>query len=295
MQKIFEKVYFITKLSSSILLLIILAVLVYIFSRAYLDQYNLANDNYVDQISHINKEIESKFEKNNNSISIILEKIEKIEDEVKLLEEIKNNNNINLKEDLEKLSEDLDFIKKGSEQDFIKSKDKILFEEKVFIINEYVENILLNIEDGKEFSDIIIKIQGIITNDSLNHNLKKLSLFSNGSLLSYSELKNNFNQNSDILLRKYLIDNSKNSLLTKFVLKFFNLRIDSKYNSNDPLIKKLSIAKNYLYEKDIENSVKEISTLSYKNNYFKKWIEDAKKYEKSIKLINLIKKDLGSL
>ena len=62
MQKIFEKVYFITKLSSSILLLIILAVLVYIFSRAYLDQYNLANDNYVDQISHINKEIESKFE-----------------------------------------------------------------------------------------------------------------------------------------------------------------------------------------------------------------------------------------
>ena len=79
MSKIIKKLYFFTKLSSSIILLLILLLFIFLFSRIYLKQEKLPQNYFYEELSQINDEINLKLNQNNDSISKILESIEKIE------------------------------------------------------------------------------------------------------------------------------------------------------------------------------------------------------------------------
>lgn len=296
MSKIIEKLYFFTKLSSSIILFLIIIFLIFLFSKAYLKQQNSSEEDYVKQINEISGEINLKLDENNNSIHNIIDKINKIENELKLLKETnKKNNNENLIKNIDKLYKDLNNLKVESQETIIKSQNDILFDEKKFLINKYIESILFRIEKGQEFGSIVIELKKLIKNNSFGVYLEKLLLLSDSNIPSYIDLKNNFDLISDKFLKQYLIDRSGNSIFVRFFLKFFNLKPDKKSETEDIIIKKLSIAKVYLYEKDLDLTIKELSKINYKTNYFEKWIKDAENYKESIKLIGLIKKDIENL
>ena len=76
------------------------------------------------------------------------------------------------------------------------------------------------------------------------------------------------------------------------ILKFFTLKADHKTKSNDSIIRSLSIAKEYLYEKNISFAINELSKLEDSEQIFKKWIVEASKYNDALELINNIKKQL---
>tara|TARA_Y100000590_G_scaffold458010_1_gene611843 strand:+ start:2536 stop:3426 length:891 start_codon:yes stop_codon:yes gene_type:complete len=296
MSKIIKKLYFFTKLSSSIILLLIILLFIFLFSRAYLKQEKLPKNNFSEELGQINEEINLKLNQNNNSISKILESIEKIENEINIIKNSnKIDNNINLKNEIDKISDDIVDLKKLSQNKLNNSKKNILIDERKFLIDKYIDSIVLSIEHGNEFKDTINELQTLIENKSFKEDLEKLLLFSDGSMLSYLELKNSFDKKTNIFIKEYIISKNNNSFYIKFFLKFFNLRPDIKSVAEDPIINKLSITKNYLEEKKIAQAINELETIRNIGNIYKKWIENAKNYDDSINIINLIKENKENL
>jgi len=296
MPKIIKKLYFFTKLSSSIILLLILLLFVFLFSKAYLKQENLPKQDFIEQLGKINNEINLKLNQNNDSIYKILETIEKIENEINLIKKThKIEDNGDLKNDVDRISEELNNLKKLSQNKLSKFQKNVLHDERNFLIDKYIDTIALNIEGGHEFKGIINELQTLIENESFKAHLEKLSLFSDGSMPGYLELKNDFDKNADLFIKDYLIAKNNNSFYIKFFLNFFNLKPDDKSVAGDSVINKLSIAKIYLQEKKIGYAVSELSTINNITNNYKKWIENAKNYEDSLKIINLIEENKENL
>ena len=131
--------------------------------------------------------------------------------------------------------------------------------------------------------------------DFLLSYLDKLLLFSKGDLPSYNDLKNEFDYSSNIFLKNYLVQRSENSIFTKFFLKFFNLKPDDKNLIEDNTIKRLSIAKSYLYQKDIDNSLAELRKINYNLDHFERWIEQASRFNESIRIINFLENNLDNI
>ena len=82
-------------------------------------------------------------------------------------------------------------------------------------------------------------------------------------------------------MRKYLNDYYKkknNNLFINYLTNFFY--IEPNYNSNfkNETLKRFSIIKNKLYEKDIKSSLEYLSLIDDNDIYFNSWIEEAKNY-----------------
>ena len=289
MPKILEKLYFFTKLSSSILLLVVVSFFIFMFSRAYFDIEFSEKNEAPNEIQQLSNNINKKLNENNESVNKLLKKINEIEND---LETIKKNNNINLKKDLNKLSNDLDELKN---KNIAKPKKNILIDEKKFLIKKYIKSIQSSIEKGEEFNTSVIEMQNLVDNDFLLSYLDKLLLFSKGDLPSYNDLKNEFDYSSNIFLKNYLLQRSENSIFTKFFLKFFNLKPDDKNLIEDNTIKRLSIAKSYLYQKDIDNSLAELRKINYNLDHFERWIEQASRFNESISIINFLENNLDNI
>lgn len=296
MQKIFKKFYFLTKLSSSLILLLIVIFLIYLFSKAYIKEANLVITPSIEQFNEISDEISDQLNKNNDLILDVANKIKKIENEINLLKS-KNNNEHNraLLEDISRISEEILILKNNSEKENIFPKDEKLVNEKKFLIIKYLDNIILSINEGYSYNDAIQELIVLIEGDNSKNYLDKLLILSNEKNLSFKELKENFELNSNLFLKEYLLRKTKNSFITKFILKFFNLKPDLDKTTEDIVITNLSKAKNYLYEKDIPNSIKELIKIDNIENHFGLWIKSAKKIEESKKLILSLKSEMENL
>ena len=82
-------------------------------------------------------------------------------------------------------------------------------------------------------------------------------------------------------MREYLNDYYKeknNNLFINYLINFFY--IEPNYNSNfkNETLKRFSIIKNKLYEKDIKSSLEYLSLIDDSDIYFNSWIEEAKNY-----------------
>ena len=232
----------------------------------------------------------------NDSIYKILEAIEKIENEINLIKKTnKTDNNVNLKNEIDRISEDIIDLKKLSKNKINNPEENILINERGFLISKYIDSIILNIEDGHEFKETIYELQTLIENKLFREDLEKLILFSDGSMPSYLELKNDFYKKTDIFIKEYIISKNNNSFYIKFFLKFFSLSPDSKSIAEDPVINKLSTVKIYLEEKKIRQAINELETIRNIENNYKKWIKNAKNYDNSINIINLIRENKEKL
>ena len=139
---------------------------------------------------------------------------------------------------------------------------------------------------------LTLQLAELADQPSLPKMLAKLSLFSDGSILSYNELKKNFELTNDIYLKKYFLKQKNNSGLFRFLLKFLNLKTDNKNISEDITIRTLSIANNYLNEKKISNAIDEVSKINYNPQIFDEWLIQAKKYSDANDLIDLIRNEI---
>ena len=292
MQKIFKKLYFFTKLSTSFLLLLIVLFLIFVFVENYLNQEIEKNENFENKFDQINKQINI----NNISVNKLVAKIDNFETELQNInEKLIIINSDQLKDEIEILANEIDNMSKTQKQKkFInnnKSNNNINRNEKI-IIEEYIKTITFNIENGLKFKKIIQNLEPLIKKESSKARLEKLLLSSNGEILSYDELIYNFNQLNNIFLKEYLLNRSNNFVLTKFFLNFFSLKADKKSQSTDSIINSLSISSDYLVNKEIGNAIEEISKIEYNSKIFHEWISDALKYKEAKELIFQIKEDL---
>ena len=293
MQKILKNFYFLTKLSSSIILLLIIIFLIYVFYKGYVKQMNLGDNNQLSEINIIQEQVSTSLEKTNKSVIDLIKKIENIESKIQSLESRDDlSNNTVKKEDLDEILNQILILKKDKSIANNLSQEGNLINEKIFLIDKHLSNIQLSIEKGLSYDDIIDELFKILpTNIAISH-LEKLSIIANEGVKSYTELKNNFNSSSDLFLREYLIKKSGDSFFIQFFLNIFNLKPDRNNISEDKNVKRLSSAKIYLDQKNIQNTIDELLKIEDIELYFQIWIKEAEKYSESYKLIELIKNEM---
>ena len=217
MQKILKNFYFLTKLSSSIILLLIIIFLIYVFYKGYVKQINLGDNNQLSEINIIQEQVSTSLEKTNKSVIDLIKKIENIERKIQSLESRDDlSNNTVKKEDLDEILNQILILKKDKSIANNLSQEWNLINEKIFLIDKHLSNIQLSIEKGLSYDDIIDELFKILpTNIAISH-LEKLSIIANEGVKSYTELKNNFNSSSDLFLREYLIKKSVYSIFFKY-------------------------------------------------------------------------------
>jgi hypothetical protein len=82
-------------------------------------------------------------------------------------------------------------------------------------------------------------------------------------------------------MREYLNDYYKkknNNLFINYLINFFYIEPNHNSNFKNETLKRFSMIKNKLYEKDIKSSLKYLSLIDDNDIYFNSWIEEAKNY-----------------
>jgi len=285
MRKITEKLYFFTKLSSSIVLFAIIIVLLGLFYKSY-KSLEENSEKVINEKIDNNNIINDQIKDTNLLLSDLIKKIDIIEKEINSIK--KNNESLSdnkLNEEIDKLYKKIDEL---SKVDFIKKENNELNklnENQGIVLSEYYNILNLSLEKGINFSDTLEELLTLTDNDFEKSNLEKLLIISYDNILSFDELNYNFDISTNAFLKNYLISKSEYSYFIKLFLKFFSLRPDTQKNIYDENIKRVSFAKNHLNNKDIDKALNEINKLNNKYDHFNNWIKEANKYAESYNLI----------
>ncbi|MBI28983.1 MAG: hypothetical protein CMI95_03710 [Pelagibacteraceae bacterium] len=291
MANLMGKLYFFSKLSTSIILLFLLLAFIYLFSKSFLDQKEDPNIDLEKKITAIDNSLNDSLNKKNIELNQILKKIEKIESDLVEIKNIKSsNNNIDINNKISDLSKKVDALTKIKQD--LKTNNISINQTQKEVIKKHLEDIDIKLEQGLGFNNIIEKLFQAVETESAKNLLEKLSLYSNGNILSYEQLILDFEVANDLYLKQHFFNHSKSSRLTRFFLKFFSIKPDNKNLSQDNLVNSLSVAANNLKEKRLDKTIIEINKIHNQDKFFNNWLVEAKKYSEASKLILLISEDL---
>ena len=275
----FNNFYLLTKLTTTLILFFAVLFLGYLLVKSYKvnneesyiitidDKINALSqtiENYSQQLISINQ----KSSNNEKSLSLLNKTLDNNFVDVKFDELLKKNQN--LQEQITNLDNSIN----SSENRIIKSNENKG-------VNNTVSNLInlieLKYENGSNINAELLLLQNQIDDDSKKAYLEKLFILSDQKFIGIVNLQNEFEK----LMKEYLNDYYKkknNSLFFDYLINFFY--IEPNYNSNfkNETLKRFSIIKSKLYEKDIKSSLEYLFLIDESNVYFKKWIEEASNY-----------------
>ena len=290
MKKIFENIYFFSKLTTSLILFTILIIMGYFFYASYQNQ---------DKVYLENKFQENKFEENinNNSaqIKILSENLIKNQVLLSQIEKLLKNNplkndsssNINeefittlevIKKNINKLSKEIQSIKVDINQfDDLKAikgdNTNIIFEKS---INDLTSLILTKYENNLDFEDELNSLEKIILPDR-DIFIEKIRVISRKPYKGHYFLEDQFQLEMENYIKNKIEKNNSN-FLYKIILPYVKIE-PSQYNkikSSDSLL--LINIKKLIKEKQISESMEKLKLLDEYENYFFKTIEQSKIY-----------------
>ena len=275
----FNNFYLLTKLTTTIILFFTVLFLGYLLVKSYKvnneesyiitidDKINALSqsiENYSQKLISINQKVSN----NKKSLSPLNETLDNNFVDAKFDELLKKNQN--LQEQITNLANSIN----SSENRIIKyNEDKGVHNNVANLINL----IELKYENGSNINSELLLLQNQIHDDSKKAYLEKLFILSDQKFIGIVNLQNQFER----LMREYLNDYYKkrnNNLFINYLINFFY--IEPNYNSNfkNETLKRFSIIKNKLYEKDIKSSLEYLSLIDDSDIYFNSWIEEAKDY-----------------
>ena len=275
----FNNFYFLTKLTTTLILFFAVLFLGYLLVKSYKvnneESYIITID---DKINALSQSIEDY----SKQLISINQKASNNEKSLSLLNQTLNNNfadanfdkilkkNQNLQEQITNLANSIN-----------SSKNTIIKHTENKNTNNTVSNLIdlieLKYENGSNINSELLLLQNQINDDSKKAYLEKLFILSDKQFIGIVNLQNQFEK----LMREYLNEYYKkknNNLFVNYLINFFY--IEPNYNSNfkDETLKRFSIIKNKLFEKDIKSSLEYLSLIDDSNIYFSSWIEEAKDY-----------------
>ena len=275
----FNNFYLLTKLTTTLILFFAVLFLGYLLVKSYKvnneesyiitidDKINALSqsiENYSQKLISINQKVSN----NDKSLSLLNETLDNNFVDAKFDELLKKNQN--LQEQITNLSNSIH----SSENRIIKYNENKDVDNTV---SNLINLITLKYENGSNINAELLLLQNQIHDDSKKAYLEKLFILSDQKFIGIVNLQNQF----EILMREYLNDYYKkknNNLFINYLINFFY--IEPNYNSNfkNETLKRFSIIKNKLYEKDIKSSLKYLSLIDDSDIYFNSWIEEAKNY-----------------
>ena len=275
----FNNFYLLTKLTTTLILFFAVMFLGYLLVKSYKvnneesyiitidDKINALSqtiENYSQQLISINQ----KSSNNEKSLSLLNETLNNNFADAEFDELLKKNQN--LQEQITNLANSINSFE-NTTVNYNENKG----------VNNTVSNLInlieLKYENGSNINAELLLLQNQIHDDSKKAYLEKLFILSDQSFIGIVNLQNQFER----LTREYLNDYYKkknNNLFINYLINFFY--IEPNYNSNfkNETLKRFSIIKNKLYEKDIKSSLEYLSLIDDSAIYFNSWIEEAKNY-----------------
>ena len=275
----FNNFYLLTKLTTTLILFFAVLFLGYLLVKSYKvndeESYIITIDDKIDALS---KSIENYSQK----LISINQKVSNNEKSLTLLNETSDNNFVDAKfDELLKKNQNLQEQITNLGNSISTSENRIIKYNENKGVNNTVSNLInlieLKYENGSNINAELLLLQNQIHDDSKKAYLEKLFILSDQEFIGIVNLQNQFQR----LMREYLDDYYKkknNNLFVNYVINFFY--IEPNYNSNfkNETLKRFSIIKNKLYEKDIKSSLEYLSLIDDSDIYFNSWIEEAKNY-----------------
>ena len=289
MSNFLNRFYFLSKLATSIFLILIILGLTYLFMLAFLEE-----DKTISLSSDL-KKIENEL----SDLSIFIEKNYQDIDSLKNI--IVNNQQI-----IKKINSDINNIQKNNSYDVLFNKIETILKEnnrlkesinvltdqyknskKNISINSYsdentllknsIELIKFKLENGKNFSEEIDLLYNIVINQEKKTYIDKLKILSNNGFMGFENLNKNLEKNISIYMESYYLKNDENNLI-KYFFNFVSLQPNEINKIENENIRFLALAKSRLAKKDVKGAISQLRLIQEYSVFFSKWILEADYY-----------------
>ena len=275
----FNNFYLLTKLTTTFILFFAVLFLGYLLVKSYKvndeESYIITID---DKIQALSQSIENYSQK----LISINQKVSINEKSLNLLNETLDNNFVDAKfDEILKKNQNLQDQITNLGNSIHSSENRIIKYNENKDVDNTVSNlinlIILKYENGSNINAELLLLQNQIHDDSKKAYLEKLFILSDQKFIGMVNLQNQFEK----FMREYLNDYYKkrnNNIFVNYLINFFYIEPNHNSNFKNETLKRFSMIKNKLYEKDIKSSLKYLSLIDDNDIYFNSWIEEAKNY-----------------
>ena len=289
MLKISQYFYIFSKLSTSIVLILIIVLMGYTLFKSYkdIDEKEYSDKTKFDTISNIINQneknyidIKNQLNKLNKEINIIQkkEKKENIIDISEYKSDIKKLTMLNnkLQVQIDKVLLDL--------KSYNKKNNLNLSNNSTDQIKPLVDVIVLKFKNGESFEKEIVNLSKVISSDK-KYVLEKLNLIKIKKFYGFKNLINEYDKSSEDFIYVKFVNNQSSVL--NFLLNFINIRPNNLSVYENEELNLLVNAKKYMENENISDALAQIKIVDEKEIFFSNWINQSKIY---LEFINEIKK-----
>jgi len=288
MSKIIEYFYIFSKLSTSIVLIVIIIAMGYALTNSYKEVDEVAID-----LDSKYKSIEKLVIKNDEGLARLDNKINstdnKISDIKNILEQgIINKNNNEYKEAIDQILVQNEILKDEIEKIYSKLKKNSSLnndaKEEINQASSLVDLILLKYKNGENIKEEISYLNNILPNK--NSIFEKINLIEMKKFYGFKNLDKEFDESTENYINFKFIKNGNNNILN-FLFKFVDVKPNNLDIFENEELNLIMSAKNFMEKEDLESSLKMIMKIKNYENFYLKWVEQSQLY---IEFKNEIKK-----
>ena len=295
MGNLLSRFYFLSKLTTSIILLVSLLFLGYLFLRAYSVDTN--NSEVVFELTKELKNLSNSVEKNSIKLKFIGDTIIKNENSfnefssaINNLQENKSNKELLIQ--IKELFNENDMLSNkivnlSKKIDLINNPNKKL-EKNVnnnFPVHNLINLIKLKLESGINVNNEIQLLQNIDYSEDKISYLEKLQILSNKEFIGLNKLNKSFEKTSSEYLNVYYLKKNNNKFF-KYLSNIVTVQPNFNGEIEDENIRLLVKVRTKLYEKNIDSALKYLLLVNDSENYFKQWINEANYFIEFDKILN---------
>ena len=282
MNKITNYFYILSKLTTSIVLLLIVFLMGYALFNSYKD-IEITNSDLEDKLILLSNSIDQ----NNIQLSNIDNKL--INND-KVVNEIKDLGQNFKKEDLLKLLDLTENLQNQVNELTLKIENSKQPESselfKINQINSLYQLILIKYRNGENINNEISFLETLLPPNK-KVIFEKLNLLQLNKFYGLKNFYNEFEISSNNFLKDNFIKKNKNTMIT-FLTKFIDIKPSNLQNYHSDEINILIQAKEYMKNDDIKNSLNQILLIDKNSYFFSKWISQAKIYLEFTKEISKV-------
>ena len=291
MVNLLSRFYFLTKLTTSLILLFSLLFLGYLFLRAYLVDTN--NSGAVFELTKELKFLSESVEKNSTNLELIGDIIIKNQNSFNEFTSVINNlkqnkSNEELLIQIKKLFKENDILK--NEIFYLSKKinstnNQSQESQNKFPVHNLINLIKLKVESGISVDAEVNLLQNFYYSEDKISYLEKLQILSNRNFIGFSKLNKSFEKNTSEYLNSYYLETSNYSF-ARYLSNIVKIQPNFNGEIKDETVRLLASTRTKLHEKDLESALNNLLLVSNNEIFFKQWIDEVNYYIEFEKALN---------
>ena len=291
MANLLSRFYFLTKLTTSLILLFSLLFLGYLFLRAYLVDTN--NSGAVFELTKELKFLSESVEKNSTNLELIGDLIIKNQNSFNELTSVindlkQNKSNEELLIQIKKLFKENDILKNDIfylSKKINSTNNQSQESQNKFPVHNLINLIKLKVESGISVDAEVDLLQNFYYSEDKISYLEKLQILSNRNFIGFSKLNKSFEKNTSEYLNSYYLETSNYSF-ARYLSNIVKIQPNFNREIKDETVRLLARTRTKLHEKDLESALNNLLLVSNNEIFFKQWIDEVNYYIEFEKALN---------